>query len=98
MKRVKVIWIKSVKFIFLRLQKANQHLDEASARLLIERALIKDEQGEYNFSRDLYVKLTVTWKHYYNHSIIWVTLIFICQLDVFKRSLYWRGRDEIRNC
>lgn len=39
--------------------RANKHLDEPSAKLLIERALVKDENGKYNFSRDVYVKITV---------------------------------------
>jgi len=41
------------------LMKANYHLDENSAKLLLERSLIQDENGKLKFSRDLNVKNTV---------------------------------------
>jgi len=80
--------------LYFRLQKANRHLDEASAKLLIERALIIDEQGEYKFSRDLYVKLTV---NKLIHTLFLILKVHVYLLtDVFKRSLYRCGRNEIR--
>ncbi len=44
--------------------KANNHLDETSAKILLERALVKDENGNYKFSRDLNVKNTVNIINY----------------------------------
>jgi hypothetical protein len=54
--------------------KANNHLDETSAKILLERALIKDENGNYKFSRDLNVKNTV--------------IIIYFQLNECKRKSY----------
>ena len=72
---------------FLRLQKANNHLDEASAKLLIERALIKDENGNYTFSRDIYVKISVR-KILISSIMILKRLIFENMKDVITRPLY----------
>ena len=44
------------------LMKSNHHLDESAAKLLIERALIQKEDGTYEFSRDINVKVTVSSK------------------------------------
>lgn len=40
--------------------KSNHHLDESAAKLLIERALTQKEDGTYDFSRDINVKVTVS--------------------------------------
>jgi hypothetical protein len=39
--------------------KANGHLDEGAARLLLDRATIKRDNGSLDFSRDIKVKITV---------------------------------------
>ena len=39
--------------------KANGHLDEGAARLLLDRATIKRDDGSLEFSRDIKVKITV---------------------------------------
>ena len=39
--------------------KANNHLDEIAAGLLIDRAVITREDGSLDFSRDIRVKITV---------------------------------------
>ncbi|CAF0900840.1 unnamed protein product [Brachionus calyciflorus] len=41
------------------LMKANNHLDEESAKILIDRALVTREDGKLDFSRDIRVKQTV---------------------------------------
>ena len=46
------------------LMKSNHHLDESAAKLLIERALIQKEDGTYEFSRDINVKVTVSSKSF----------------------------------
>ena len=69
------------------MQKANNHLDEASAKLLIERALIKDENGNYTFSRDIYVKISVR-KILISSIMILKRLIFENMKDVITRPLY----------
>ena len=51
------------------LLKANRHLDEESAKILIERALIENEEGELGFSRDINVKVTVSWFFTTNDTI-----------------------------
>ena len=39
--------------------KANGHLDEKSAELLLDRAIVKKEDDSLDFSRDIWVKITV---------------------------------------
>lgn len=41
--------------------RANGHLDEESAKILLERALITKEDGSLDFSRDIKVKVNVIY-------------------------------------
>ncbi|RNA00232.1 putative serine hydrolase [Brachionus plicatilis] len=53
------------------LMKYNNHLDEDSAKILIERALVKKENGRFEFSRDIRVKQTVSmFDHYLDMSYL----------------------------
>lgn len=47
------------------LMKANKHLDENAASLLIERATIQDENGNLQFSRDPFVQITMSERDHY---------------------------------
>lgn len=51
------------------LLKANRHLDEESAKILIERALIENEEGELGFSRDINVKVTMGVRDHYTDFV-----------------------------
>lgn len=54
------------------LMKSNHHLDESAAKLLIERALTQKEDGTFDFSRDINVKVTMSVRdHYVDIAYIW---------------------------
>ena len=50
--------------------KANNHLDEESAKILLERALISDKDGNLKFSRDENVKNTMSTRDHYLEFVV----------------------------
>jgi hypothetical protein len=44
--------------------KANGHLDEGAANLLLDRATFKRDNGSLDFSRDIKVKITVKLRQF----------------------------------
>ena len=49
---------------------ANPNLDEAAARCLLERALVKNSDGRLEFSRDIRVKKTMSLRDHYVEFIV----------------------------
>jgi pimeloyl-ACP methyl ester carboxylesterase len=54
------------------LLRSNKHLDDQSARIMLERALIKNKNNQLDFSRDLKAKVTMSLRDHYTELLLLV--------------------------